>query len=400
MRPVSWKRHRIAAGVVVAATILALVAACSSATTSGGSSTPASSAAASSAASSGASGGFMDAANALIKKLSDPATTFSGPTTGPKTSPGKTIILITLLGVESGPTFAAFLKAVCAKVGWNLKVIDQGFDLSKWTTILDQAIALKPDGIIATMDPSTIAPQLDEMKSQKITFLDYDNAEKPGVDTRYPEMFSAINSPAAEMAQAKAAWGIVQSDGKARWINAGSTAAGIVGVKTTAAEAYWKTCTTCTELTNYATGDSTLQQVASASALMTSWISKYGTTPPIYVSVFSDVAITNLVPALTSANVAPTGVVMMGDGGYPDAYQRIRNGTYQTMTLAEPLDEYAYWTVDEFNRSFNNVPADGYAPQPLLVNKQNIDQYGGDKNAYTPPYAYAAAYEKIWGVTG
>jgi ribose transport system substrate-binding protein len=343
--------------------------------------------------------GFLARAKAFVNKLENPPTKWNGPTTGPKIAKNKTIILITPLAVASGPTFATYLKNVGKLVGWNVKVIDQTFDLSKWNLILDQAIALHPNGIIATLSPDTIQPELETMQKNGITYEDYDNYTHGGPDPKYTNMFVGINSPAYEMGEAKAAWGIVHSKGKARWINAGGNAPGISGAKVQGALNYWKTCTTCTELLNFATSDPTaLNTPTGGGALMSGWVSKYG-SKPFYLSVQTDVMIPNLLPALFQAKIPSSEVTVMGDGGYPDAYARIRQGNqYQQMTMAEPLQLYAYWSVDEFNRSFHHQKASGYIAQPLLIDKTNVNRFGGVHDVYNPPFAYKPAYCKIWGV--
>ena len=81
---------------------------------------------------------------------------WDGPTTGPNAQPGKTVILISenqrnggALGVSEGVTEAA--KAI----GWKLTILDGAGVIANRAAAFDQAIALKPDVIIADNDDAT-----------------------------------------------------------------------------------------------------------------------------------------------------------------------------------------------------------------------------------------------------
>ena len=63
-------------------------------------------------------------------------------------------------------------------------------------------------------------------------------------------------------------------------------------------------------------------------------------------------------PALAAAGVAGDGApkaVAAGDGS-ESAYQRIRAGQYQAVTVAEPLNLQGWQLVDELNRAIQGEP--------------------------------------------
>ncbi len=105
-------------------------------------------------------------------------------------------------------------------------------------------------------------------------------------------------------------------------------------------------------------------------------------------------------PSLAAAGIAGDGKpvnVAAGDGS-ESAYQRIRSGQYQAVTVAEPLKLQGWQLVDELNRAFAGQPWSGYVSPLHIVTKANIEFDGGPSNAFDPDNGYRDAYKTIWGV--
>ena len=68
---------------------------------------------------------------------------------------------------------------------------------------------------------------------------------------------------------------------------------------------------------------------------ITSWVQKYGA--PLYVTAVADYTLDFQVPALRSAGVDPKLVKLVGADGQRSAYERIRSGEYQVVTVSEPV---------------------------------------------------------------
>src|SRR5689334_14386777 len=88
-------------------------------------------------------------AKAVVTQATAPVTAWDGPSTGPKAQPGKFIVYVSadqqnggILGVSKGVTEAA------AAMGWHMQILDGKGTADGLTAALDQAIALKPDGIV------------------------------------------------------------------------------------------------------------------------------------------------------------------------------------------------------------------------------------------------------------
>ena len=91
-------------------------------------------------------------------------------------------------------------------------------------------------------------------------------------------------------------------------------------------------------------------------------------------------------------------VKLIGADGNRSAYDRIRRGAYQAVTVSEPIELQSYQAVDEFNRAFNDQPPSGFVQPPYLVTAENVDKEGGDNDIFVPSNDYKKHYLSIWGV--
>ena len=101
-----------------------------------------------------------------------------------------------------------------------------------------------------------------------------------------------------------------------------------------------------------------------------------------------------------SAGVNVGDIKLVGADGQRSAYERIRTGEYQVVTVSEPTEMQAYQAVDEINRAIQGQPPSGFVQAPYLVTPQNVDAEGGDQNAFVPTNDYKKRYLELWGVAG
>ena len=102
-------------------------------------------------------GDALAAAKALIGASTAQVATWDGPTDGPRAQPGKFIVYPSqdqrnggALGVGDG------VKEACAALGWQFRLIDGQGTTNGQTAAIQQAIALKPDGIVlGTIDAAS-----------------------------------------------------------------------------------------------------------------------------------------------------------------------------------------------------------------------------------------------------
>ena len=133
-------------------------------------------------------------------------------------------------------------------------------------------------------------------------------------------------------------------------------------------------------------------------SLTTALLQKYGAAWTHSLAI-NDIYYDFMGPALAAAGIAGDGApksVAAGDGSQ-SAYQRIRAGQYQAVTVAEPLNLQGWQLVDELNRAMQGEAWSGYTTPLHVVTQANVAFDGGDKNVFDPGNGYRDEYAKIWG---
>ena len=111
----------------------------------------------------------------------------------------------------------------------------------------------------------------------------------------------------------------------------------------------------------------------------------------------NDIYFDYAVPVFIESGVASRAISLLsaGDGSAP-AFLRIRAGTYQTGTVAEPLNLQGWQVVDELNRLMAGQPVSGFVAPVHLVTAENIAVDGGPRYVYDPDNGYRDLYRRIW----
>jgi ribose transport system substrate-binding protein len=131
--------------------------------------------------------------------------------------------------------------------------------------------------------------------------------------------------------------------------------------------------------------------------LTTSLLQKYGEKWTHSLAI-NDLYFDFMGPALASAGIDGTSKPLAGSAGDGSeaAFQRIRTGQYQAITVAEPLNLQGWQLVDELNRAVQGQACSGYVTAPALVTQEGL-KAAGDSNTFDPQNGYREAYAKIWG---
>ncbi|MBB4009842.1 ABC transporter substrate-binding protein [Allorhizobium taibaishanense] len=338
----------------------------------------------------------MADAKAVVDKYASKVTTWDGPTTAPKPQPGKTIVVLAgdlknggILGVSNGVQEAA--KAI----GWQVKVLDGAGSIGGRTSAFGQAMALKPDAIIIDgFDAVEQAPALEQAKAAKIPLVAWHAGPTIGPDEKNG-LFANISTDAMEVSKAAADWAYVDAKGKPGVI---------IFTDSTYAIAIAKADKMKEEIERL--GGKVLAYVDTPIAetsqrmpqLTTSLLQKYGDSWTHSLAI-NDLYFDFMGPSLASAGKGGTDApinVAAGDGS-ESAYQRIRAGQYQKVTVAEPLNLQGWQLVDELNRALNGEKWSGYMSPLHVVTADNVEFDGGPKNSFDPDNGYRDAYKKIWG---
>jgi ribose transport system substrate-binding protein len=341
----------------------------------------------------------LDQIKADAAAATAPVTVWDGPTTGPKAQKNKRVVIISdtqtnagSAGVEAGAQEAA------AALGWKITIIDGQNSATGWASAWEQAIALKPDGIIdSSIQAAHSLAAIGRAVDQGIKIVSWHAASQPGPVKEAPGIAWNISSDPYEIGNVAAKYAVAHSNGKANAVILADLQYPIVVAKTNGESDGIKACDTCAVLSIENAPYTEISQ--RMPSLMSAFLQRYGTKMG-YVLAFNDLYYDFSVPTLRAASVPADGppfLISAGDGSV-SAYERIRKGDYQIGTVPEPLNLEGWQAIDEMNRALSGEKPSGYIPKIHLVTKNNIDADGGDKNHFDPGNGYRDQYKKIWGV--
>jgi ribose transport system substrate-binding protein len=341
---------------------------------------------------------YLQMAKDYVAMVTAPGTPWTGPTTGPKAQPRKLIVYVSSDQRNGGPQGAGDGAQDAAKaIGWDFRILDGQGSVQGRTTALNQAIALKPDGIIlGNVDTQEQAPVIRRAAMLGIRLVGWHIGPNPG-PINDPPVFTNVTTDPREVAKAAAMYAIVDSNGTANVIHFKDSITTISTAKTNASEEVIKGCAGCTVLE---TEDTPMGDLANRMpSLTTSLLTKYGGRWTYSIAV-NDLYFDFSAPSLQAAGVDPARgyprQISSGDGSVT-AFQRIRQKRYQIGTVAEPLHLQGWMAIDELNRAFAGQPPSGFVPPPHLFVASNLDRDGGPNNVYEPENGYKDIYRKIWG---
>jgi ribose transport system substrate-binding protein len=318
---------------------------------------------------------------------------FDGPTAGPKAAEGKTIVVLAadlknggILGVTTGVEEAA------AKMGWTVRVLDGAGSVQGRTAAFGQAMALQPDGIIINgFDATEQQAAIEGVAAAKVPMVSWHSGPKIGCDAP-GGIFANVSTDAMQV-----------SDVAAKWVMEDGAKGVIIFTDSTYQIAIDKADRMKKDIED--AGGTVLEYVDTPIAetstrmgpLTTSLLQKYGDKWTHSLAI-NDLYFDFMGPALAAAGVdgkANPKAGSAGDGSEA-AFQRIRSGQYQAVTVAEPLNLQGWQLVDELNRAVSGEACSGYITAPALVTEEGLKAMG-DSNAFDPQNGYREAYAAIWG---
>jgi ribose transport system substrate-binding protein len=336
-------------------------------------------------------------AKKIVEATSTPNAPWSGPTSGPKAVPGKTIIYVSTDQRNGGALGAGEgVREAAQKIGWTYKAIDGQGSVSGRASALAQAIASKPDVIVlGGIDATEQATAIEEAGKQGIVLIGWHSYAKSGPHDKLP-IFNNITTNPLEVAASAASYPCATTGGKVGAIIFTDSTYEIAVAKSNAMAEVIKKC-----------GDSKVLEIVDTPLadaanrmpqLTTALLQKYGKQWTHALSI-NDLTFDFMAPALAAAGIKGDGnplAVSAGDGSEV-AFQRIRQGEYQAGTVAEPLNLQGWQVVDEANRALSKEKQSGFVAPAHLFLPTNIKADGGPKNTYDPDNGYREAYAKIWG---
>jgi ribose transport system substrate-binding protein len=383
---------------VLGATAAVLLAAsgCSSKTAAEVSGATAPAAPASSAAEPLVPPGVTDVLADAKKRVADSLSASNGftpPSTGPAAQKkGGTIAYVAADLTNGGVnTVGKAVTEAGAAIGWKVDVIDGKGSAQGRTSALNQAIALKPIGIVlGGFDATEQAASIKQATDLGIPVVGWHAGPESG-PIPSAGLFTNVTTDPLQVSWLAAAYAIDQSGGKAGVAIFTDSQYAIAVRKADAMRDYVKLCATCSVLSYE---DSPIADADSRMpALIASLLQQNG-DKLTYLLAINGNYFGGAKGALRDAGkpaAGPPYSVAAGDGDAAE-FQRIRTVDYQAATVAEPMPLQGWQLVDELNRAIAKQQPSGFVAMPALITKQNVPT--GD--VFDPPSGYRDIYKKIW----
>lgn len=318
---------------------------------------------------------------------------WDGPTTGPKAQPGKSLIFIAA-DMKNGGIVGVFkgVEEAAKAIGWKLRVLDGQGSVQGRTAAMNQALTLKPDGIVlGGFDAEEQATSLREAARNKVPVVGWHAGREA---TGIKGLFYNVTTKAQDVAEITALYAVMESKGKAGVVIFTDSAYAVAIAKSDAMASIIRNCKTCTLL---GIEDTPLAETSQRMpGLTAALLQKYGDKWTYSLGI-NDLYFDFMGSALASAGTVGKRLINLSGGdGSESAYNRIRKNQYQAGTVPEPLNLHGWQAVDEVNRAIAGQPPSGYMTPVHLVTPQTIIFDGGPKNSFDPDNGYRMAYKNIW----
>ncbi|MFF7790842.1 substrate-binding domain-containing protein [Streptomyces sp. NPDC007991] len=380
------RKAAVTATALLASAAITLTTGCESASTTGGSvaSSP------SDSSSPGCPTALTEAKRA-VKTAEDINAPWSGPTSGPRAVPDKTIVYIAQTLTNPGVTgVAKGVQEAAGIIGWRVRTLNGQGTPAGIKAAFAEALALEPDGIvIGGFDPTSIAAQVERANADGIPLIGWHALAAPG-PSENPKLFSNITTRVEEVAKISADWIIARSNGRAGVVL--FTDASIPFAKRKS-DLIKKELATCSGVTLLSYENVPIPQAGSLTAKRVSSLASRFGDRWTHSAAINDLYFDHAGPALRAAGRLGDGApfnIGAGDGD-PSAFQRINSKEFQAATVPEPLSEQGWQIIDEFNRSFAGKPASGYvAPVHVTTAATSGGALSWDSEGYRE------AYRRIW----
>src|SRR5271165_734191 len=190
---------------------------------------------------------YVDLATKAAKAATARADKWDGPTTGPTAAKGKKVVFVAgdlknggILGASEG------VKEAAAALGWTVTVIDGQGTVSGRTAAMNQALTLKPDGIVVGgFDTNEQKVAFDTAAKSGAAIVGWHSGTRPGPE---PEagIFANVTTVPKDVSDTAAFQAIAESGGKAGVVIFTDSQYEIAVFKAKAMEAAIKKCAGCT----------------------------------------------------------------------------------------------------------------------------------------------------------
>jgi ribose transport system substrate-binding protein len=331
----------------------------------------------------------------LVARASEHGMRWTGPVSGPAATPGATVAVVCedlrnggILGVAKGIDEASKI------IGWEITVYDAGGTPEGRRKALSAASASEPDGVIIIgADAKAIHAQLKPFVKYKIPVVGWHVGPFAGPIPDSPILMNVSTDP-LDVARVTAMAAVVESRGHAVVVIFTDSNFTIAVTKSNAMADVIRACAGCTllEIRDVAIS----RNAALMPGVTKNLLARYGARWTHALAI-NDIYFDYAAPELTKAGRPSNAISLLSAGdGSAAAFLRIQAGTFQTGTVAEPLNLHGWQLVDELNRLLSHQPVTGFVAPVHLVTAKNIAFDGGPQMLYDPDNGYRDIYRRIW----
>ena len=335
----------------------------------------------------------MGKANAKVAKASQRQNRWDGPADGPKLQLKKRVVFI---GGDMTNTVISDLykstRDAAALAGWEVLLIDCRGACYQGAPVINQAIGMKPDGIVlAGVDANSQAKGLAKAQEKKIIVVGWHASTRPGPAEG---LFTDIGNNPRDAGQIAALFGVTEASSRMGMVILTDNTTPYLAAKSAAAVEIIKQCESCRLLSveELPVSEASTRLQTTLDELVKRFGARW--THVLAVSdIYFDVMERPAVATAIAGNKLKG--ISAGDGS-TSAYLRLHANGIQIGTIPEPVGMQGWQLVDELNRAFSGVQPSGYTTSVHLVSEQNIAFDGGAKNMFDPENDYRNQYKKYW----
>lgn len=320
---------------------------------------------------------------------------WGGPRTGPPGEANKSIVILAedlrnggILGVAQGVQEAA------KTLSWKVRVFDAGGTDTGRDKASADAFAIHPDGVIL------IGADAEEMRERLVPFarqgtpvVGWHVGPRAGPMAGNPLALNVSTDP-LEVARITAMAAITGARTTPGIVIFTDSNFEIAMAKANAMAEIVKACKTCIllEIRDIAISECAEKMSGVTEELVTRHGKRW-----THALAINDIYFDYAVPALIARGIPGDAIQLLSAGdGSTSAFLRIQAGSFQTATVAEPLNLHGWQLVDELNRLIAHQPINGYVVPVHLVSPENAKFDGGERLLYDPENNYRGIYRAIW----
>lgn len=320
---------------------------------------------------------------------------WGGPTTGPAGEAGKRIAVISedlrnggILGVAQG------IQEAAGVMRWTVRIFDAGGTPAGRSNEIADAAAWEPDGVVLVGgDAGELGTQLTRFSHRGIPVVGWHVGRQAGALADGPVAVNVSTDP-LEVARVTAMTAVVSANGRAGVVIFTDSNFAIAQAKSNAMADVIRACAACQllEIRDVAISRSAALMPGVTEDLLDRYGGRW-----THALAINDIYFDYAVPQLTKAGLNSSALDLLSAGdGSTAAFLRIRAQTFQTATVAEPLNLHGWQLVDELNRLLAGEPVSGYVVPVHLVTVANVGFDGGPQFHYDPDNGYRDIYRSIW----